>query len=493
MSTHKAVVRLHLAVKRALKECCLTGGKRLVVAVSGGPDSLAMLFALNHLRAEFGLELHGAHLDHGLRADDAQADARFVTETFQRLGIDLTSERADVPSYRKRHRLSLEEAAREVRYEFLGRVAVDFGADAIAVGHTSDDQAETVLMHIIRGTGLTGLRGMETLSRRTFGETEAVLVRPLLGSSREDTCDYCQALDLEPRIDQSNLSVELTRNRVRMDVLPLLEKHNPAIRAALVRLSRSAAQEMDYLDSQVDRVWPEAVRVEPEHVALNREAFRRSAPALQAHMLRRAVAVLKGDLQELEQSHVDDMARLMEGPAGRRLDLPGGVQFAVGYAEATIAFAGSDLCPLPPLEGERRLRIPGETLIHGWRITADVIEPGPTPPADAKDEFPIGTEIDEYGPGGLTARLSDELLGGQLHVRPRRRGERFQPLGMSQSKKLQDFMVDSKIPRHWRDRVPLVCSPRGIAWVVGWRVADWARVKEGETRQLLIRMLPHGG
>ena len=490
MSTDKAVARLERRVKRAMVESGLTEGKLLVVAVSGGPDSLALLYALRRLRAELGMELHGAHLDHGLRAGAAAADAHFVAETFRELGIEFTSEQTDVSSYRKRHKLSLEEAAREVRYTFLTRVASEAQADAVAVGHTSDDQAETVLMHIIRGSGLAGLRGMEPSSRRTVGDMELVLVRPLLGVSRADTREYCRALDLEPRRDESNQSLQPARNRIRLELLPTLEEHNPAIRDALVRLSRSAAQAITYLDDEVEDVWPQAVREDRDHVALNKNVFGQLAPALQAHLLRRAIGFVKGDLREIEQSHVEDMVRLMGGPAGRRLDLPGGVQFAVEYDKAFIAAAEIDLCPLPSLDGESRLQVPGETLIHGWRITATALETSPNDAAPATIEERDEKDTGEYGPGGLEVRLSDDLLSGPLHIRARRRGDRFQPLGMSGSKKLQDFMVDSKIPRRWRDRVPLVCSPRGIAWVVGWRAADWATVKEGQTRQLRLRFLP---
>ena len=490
MRTDKAVARLDRAVKSAIVESGLTGGKRLVVAVSGGPDSLALLLALSRLRDELDLELHGAHLDHGLRAEAAEADARFVAATFRELAIDLTSERADVQSYRRSRRLSLEEAAREVRYAFLGRVAAEVDADAVALGHTSDDQAATVLMHVIRGTGLTGLRGMEPSVRRTLGDREVLLMRPLLGVSRTDTMEYCRALDAEPREDESNQSLEMARNRIRLELLPLLEEHNPAVRDALVRLSRSAAHDVAYLDSQVESVWHETAREEPGHVALGTDAFRALSPALQAHLLRRAVALVKGDLNEIEQVHVEGMVRLMGGPAGRSLDLPGRLRFAVGYGEATIAPADSDLCPLPPLEGESRLQVPGETLIHGWRITANIVQRSPKEAVDTRPRQHGDSRPDT--PDGLGVYLSNKLLGGELHARPRKRGDRFQPLGMAGPKKLQDFMVDSKIPRPWRDRVPLVCSPDGIAWVVGWRVADWAKVKEGETQQLQLRFLPRG-
>ena len=485
MQVHKAVARLKREVDRALRGCGLTGGKRLIVAVSGGPDSLAMINALCDLRGELGLELHGAHLDHGLRGDAAKADAHFVVGTFRQLNIGLTSERADVPAFRQTHRLSLEEAARTVRYRFLARVAQEQGADAIALGHTADDQAESILMHIMRGSGLTGLRGMRPSGRQVIGETEVFLVRPLLELSRGDTTAYCRALNLKPRLDETNLSIELKRNWVRKEVMPLLEEFNPAIGRALVRLSRTAAEQIAHLDSEVDTVWHEVVRRVDSYFALERTAFSQLSGAVQTHLLRRAVALVKNGLDDLDRGHVDDMVRLMRGPSGRALDLPGGVRFFVRHGEGVIGDAATDLCDLPSLDGEHAVRVPGETPVCGWRVTVNMEEPG----VGAANTSPTmaGTEL--TGADSFKARLSYDAVGSQLTIRARRPGDRFQPLGMSGRKKLQDFMVDAKIPRECRDRVPLVVAPAGIAWVTGSRIADWAKIRSTDQRVLEMRFV----
>lgn len=480
MLADKVVARLEREVERALRASGLTEGKRLVVAVSGGPDSLAMINALRNLRGELGLELHGAHLDHGLRGDSAEADARFVGETFKQLGVGLTSERADVPTFRKTHRLSLEDAARKVRHRFLARVAGEQGADAVALGHTADDQAESILMHIVRGAGLTGLRGMQPSDRHVIGEKEVSLVRPLLDLSRGDTAAYCRALNLEPRLDETNLSTDLIRNRVRKVLVPLLEEFNPAVRQALVRLSRTAAQQVSHLDSEVDDVWPKVARQENGLVALRRAAFGQLSPALQTHLLRRAVALVKTDVHDIEQGHLDDMTRLMGGPSGRSVDLPGGVRFSVRYSEAIVASASSDLCPLPPFSGEYPLKAPGETSVGGWKVEVKIEEPG----GGVEAVSPTIVEPMLSGTDSFKTRFSYNAVGGRLTIRARRPGDRFQPLGMSGRKKLQDFMVNSKIPQECRDRVPLVVAPQGIAWVMGFRIADWARIRSTDDRVL---------
>ncbi len=482
MDSQNTVSTIEQEVSRFCAERDLGTGKRVVVAVSGGPDSVALLLALSRLRGELGLELHGAHLDHGTRGESSASDAIFVAELFADLGLGLTAERADVPAFRKSRRLSLEDAARRVRYAFLSRVAKEQGAHAVALGHTRDDQAETVLLNILRGTGLTGLRGMRPITTMSAEEGEVVLARPLLPVSRAQTAAYCHALGIEPRLDESNESLDMTRNRLRIQLVPALELYNPAVKQALVRLSRSAADALALLDDSVEAVWHDAVSGGPGWLSIDKGRFIAMAPAVRTHLLRRALLEVKGDLDRIDQSHIDTMAkRVLAGPAGRSLDLPGGIRFSTGYGGATIAQGAQDLCPLPPLDGEQVLKTPGETIISGWRITSERIDEDRGARAESEFTSDIGTA------NVFTALLSTDAVGDRLSVRPRSPGDRFQPLGMSGRKKLQDFMVDSKVPRAWRDRVPLVVTPTGIAWVVGWRIAEWAKVPRDGGPTLCIK------
>ncbi len=473
----QATSRLNRSVSESLERSGLATGKHLVVAVSGGPDSLALLYALNGLSAELDLRLHGAHLDHGLRGDQSTADAEFVSGVFNKLSLPFTADRADVAAFRRKHHLSLEEAARELRYAFLARVAKKHHADAIALGHTSDDQAETVLLNLVRGTGTQGLRGIEPIAKRTIDGVEVALVRPLLEVSRADTIAYCDALGLRPREDASNLDTSLTRNRVRLKLLPALEAYNPSVRDALLRLSRSAARDLDFINIEVERAWPDIVSLAGATVTLHTKAFLGLHPAVAAHLLRRAVLEVKGDLQDVEQVHIDDMARLITGPAGRTLDLPGGLMISAGYGEASITpKGGRDQSTGPKLQGEHALIVPGRTRLNGRLVTTSIRD---------RDLADLPNNCRE--PAGHIARLDYDAAGACLHVRARRPGDRLQPLGMAEEKKLQDFMVDEKIPRAQRDEVPLVVSERGILWVVGWRIADWAKVTDATARVLELR------
>ena len=465
--------RVDALVRGALRQSGLGPGARIVAAVSGGPDSVALLHSLKRLRGETAFELHGAHLDHGLRGESSAADARFVAETFRGVGLPLTSGRADVESFRAQRRMSVEEAAREVRYDFLAGVAVERKADAVALGHTADDQAETVLMHVVRGSGIAGLVGMQPSGRREIGGAEVLLVRPLLAATRQDTLEYCRALGVSPRLDESNQSPLMTRNRVRMEVMPLLKELNPQVRSALLRLSGAAQEQVSHLDQQVDALRPDVMRVEGGEVALARRLAGKLPDPVKSHLLRKAIATVKGDIKGIHKTHLNRMARMLTGPASKTALLPGGLIFTIGYDEATLsAGAPSSIDLPPPLTRPHRLRVPGATAAEGWLVTAR-IEPAHSETSHA---------------GELTARLSRALAGEPLSLRARAPGDRFQPLGMRGHKKLKDFFIDEKIPRTHRDHLPLLVSPRGVAWVAGRRVAEWAKTPPGDEDALHVRL-----
>ena len=462
-------------------------GKKLLVAVSGGPDSLSLLHALHRLSGEHSLTLCGAHLNHKLRGAGSEADAEFVGDTFQGLGIPFTVDGMDVAAYRRRHKLSLEDAARRVRYSFLADAAAKYGSDAVALGHTADDQAETVLMHIIRGSGLDGLRGMQALDRRTIGGRRVALFRPLLDVSRAETEGYCRALGLTPRIDPSNSSPEFLRNRIRMELVPLLERMNPSARDALVRLARNATQDSNYIRERVDVVWREAARqAENGVVRLDAVALGGEHSAIRGRVLRRAIEAAGG---EVTQRHILDMVALLGGAPGKRLHLSGGLGFVTGYGEAYVG--GADgvedaLMTLPPIHGEHPLAVQRETRVEGWRIILNNIDG-----QDRQDleELPPHPSPLPQGEGiTFTEMLDMDCVGEGLRVRGRLPGDRFQPLGMEGSKSLREFMIDERIPRGWRDGLPLVVSDRGIACVPGWRIAHWGRVTDATRRVLRLEL-----
>ena len=443
-------------------------GRKMLVGVSGGADSVCLLHILDQLKGILGISLHVAHLNHMLRGVDSDSDAHYVAEISGTLGIPAIIEKRDVEVYRKEHRLSLEEAAREVRHVFFAEVAESIGAWCIALGHTQDDQVETILMHLVRGTGLGGLRGMGPItSLRLKGDRVLVVVRPLLEVAKKETEDYCRTYDLKPRIDSSNYSFDYTRNRFRGELIPLLKSYNKNFDAALMRTARAVAADLSFIEKEVSMVWDRVVTDQPNGLTLDREALLSLHPALQRHLLRRALEEVLGDLVDIQSIHVEKMIEALSKPAGKRLSLPRGTVFYIGYDTCMVTKGVFDTCPFPALEGEYRLNVPGDTVLSGWRVKASVTQHG------SKTE-------------GFRACLDLDEAGSDLVVRGRKAGDRFQPLGMGEPKKLQDFMVDAKIARSWRDCVPLVCSESSILWVVGWRIADQVKVTDSTKRVLRL-------
>jgi tRNA(Ile)-lysidine synthase len=374
---------------------------------------------------------------------------------------------------------SLEESAREVRYAFLAEVAGSIGADRVVTGHTLDDHAETVLMHLIRGTGTGGLRGLQPVNSWQTGSGNLTIVRPLLEVTRQETSEYCRHLNLRPRLDVTNFSLSPLRNRIRHQLLPVLKSYNPQIVDALVRTARITGDDLRLLDELAAQSWQEVVRRQANTFIYNKTGFLGLPVSLQRSLIRKAVDELLGSLKDIEARHIEEVLAGLALPSGSCINLPGGLLFSVDYDRYLIGTDESGLCPFPELTGEFSLKIPGETLIPGWRIEASIIK---------------SAEIEEKR-DGYTAYFRLDRVDNEVIVRSRRRGDRFQPLGMDRMKKLGEFMIDARVPRAWRKRVPVVCSNRQIMWVVGWRIDNRLRVmpSTGEVLRLRFRCLPDKG
>lgn len=442
-------------------------GARLLVAVSGGPDSLALLHALHCLGDSHGLRLHVGHVDHGLRPSSGE-DAAFVRQTAQSLGLACTVASVDVP--RRRDGGFSEGAARTARYRALAGIAARDDSAAIALGHTLDDQAETALLHAVRGAGLTGLRAMTPVSNlRVAGGATVRLFRPLLAVRRTATLAYCASVGLTPVHDASNDDTRIPRNLLRLEVMPLLERLNPRAVEALGRMAEAAGGALDFMDAALDAVWPELAVESQGAVGLDRVRLAALHPALRGHAVLRAHRAAAETDGGMEASHVGAALRLATGPAGKELMLPGGVRVEAAHDALVFRAAGGSE-GARPLAGEHPLTVPGVTVAGGWRVEASVV---PRPESLASPAH--------------SAFLDADALGGPLCLRGRRPGDRFQPLGMAEgSKKLQDYFVDAHVPRRERDGVPLLVAPGGVAWVVGHGIAHWARVTPDTARMLRL-------
>jgi tRNA(Ile)-lysidine synthase len=447
-------------------------GDRVVVAVSGGADSVSLLNILHNIRIDIGIELHVAHLDHGLRGEASRADAQFVSTRASELNLPTTIEERDVATYRKQNHLSLEEAAREVRYQFLEEVVRRAGGSSVAVAHTLDDHVETVILHLLRGSGLTGLMGLKAKSQLSYKRVGPLnLIRPLLCLSRDDVEKYCDDLKLEYQTDGTNESLSFTRNRIRHKLLPQLrEDFNPRVNEAFTRLSKLASDDIEFMNLEAIKATTLIVRFEGDRFSIDRSMFRCLHPAMKRAVLRQLLSSALGGLKDIEAIHIEDMLNLAEGETGRSIDLPAGVKFNSGYKELTLG-PGTEMIPIPHLDAEHSLNIPGITEIPGWRITASVTE-GESEFAQPNSE---NTFVQSFDLG---------VAGTSLTVRPRKTGDRFHPLGMVTEKSIKDFFIDARVPRSRRSRVPIVVNPCQTLWVVGYRIDERAKVN-GSTRNVL--------
>jgi tRNA(Ile)-lysidine synthase len=445
----------------------------LLVAVSGGQDSVCLLYILQRLQDTLGIKLHVAHLDHQLRDKESGVDARYVSRLAKQLGIPCTNEKGDVRAFQKEHGVSLEEAAREVRYDFLARVASAIGTDRVAVGHTLDDHVETLLLHLVRGTGTRGLRGLQPITLRQSPARELTIVRPLLEVRRDETAAYCTAFNLKPRQDATNLSLMPLRNRIRLELLPLLKSYNSQVVEALQRTSQIAGDDIAYLENESNRLYRKLALREANTIILNRKALLKLSPGMQRYLLRLAIENITGNLKDIEARHIEEIMQALYKPAGKQISLPYGLYFKIDYDRYLLAPDPAALSPFPLLNAAHPIKIPGKTIIPGWQILAAVIKPA----ASIND-------TDNY-----TAFLDYNRVGRQLTVRARQRGDRFQPLGMPATKKISQYMLDTKIPQDWRNRIPIVASQDKIVWVAGYRIDDRVKVTSKTKKVLRLKFV----
>ncbi|MHB8926734.1 MAG: tRNA lysidine(34) synthetase TilS [Bacillota bacterium] len=459
----------------------LSPGDGVVVAVSGGPDSLALLHVLVALAPEYGLRLVVAHLDHGLRGEEGRADAVFVRGVADGLGLPVVVGSADVTALAAERRLGTEEAAREARYAFLSRVAAERGCGRVAVGHNQNDQAETVLIRLIRGCGPDGLAGMA--ASRPLGT--ALVIRPLLNVSREEIEAYCAALGLRARLDRTNEDPGHLRNRVRRELLPLLlAKYNPGLIRGLAGLARRMGDESETLRRMAAEAYERAANEAADDVVrLDLARFAAEPVAVRRRLVRRAAARAGADAARLSAERVEAVLDLAAGGrTGAAVDLRDGY---------TAVREPSALAVVPPGAAgagtlrERPLNIPGRV---------DLLEAGLAIEADLR---PAGAFTGEADVGRDEAFLdADRVLeasGGRLWVRSRRAGDAFRPQGATGTRKLKDFLIDAKVPKRERGRVPLVVggpAPGFIIWVAGRRIDEAFRVGP-ETRLIFHLRLLH--
>jgi tRNA(Ile)-lysidine synthase len=459
-----------------LENCKLTRDRPILVGVSGGPDSLCLMEALR----QAGYTVIVAHFNHQLRPD-SDTEANSLEKTVSRKNIPSIFENGDVRGFAERESLSIEDAARTMRYRFLFEQAREQNAQALAVGHTADDQVETVLMHFLRGAGLTGLKGMTYRSYLPAFDEGMPLVRPLLDVWREETVVYCAANGLRPYYDPSNDSLNFLRNRIRHLLIPQLETYNTRFREAVWRTAHSLADDYAALIEVVDATWNECVNSERTGmITFNAELLSTYAPGLQRNLIRRALEHIAPDITDLRFSTLDSAAEFLSTKRYGRIDLTGGVRLLLEGDLVYVANKGVKLPferwpQMPQSEDALMLPIPGQLNLSGgwlfsceqWRIPALALEQA------LNNDNPFQVWLDA------------SRLPKKLEVRARQPGDRFEPFGMEgHTMKLSDFFINEKLPQRARTSWPLLCSGDTVIWIPGYRPAHPFRLTD-KTRQVI--------
>lgn len=446
-------------------------GDMIVVAVSGGVDSTVLLHIMKEIAAdkELGLRLICAHLHHGLRGDEADRDAKFVRELAGRLGIPFDLGHADVRAYMKETGKSLELAAREKRYEYLHQVAERFGASSIALAHHADDQAETVLMRLLRGSGPSGLSGMRPKRR----EKNVELIRPLLRIYKTDLLRACRESGLSFVEDSSNLDTELTRNSVRLDVLPFLGQYNGQLAESLNRLAELSAAEDDYLQVEASKAFADLVRTEDGGIlSLSAPLFAVLHVALQRRLIKLILNYLPLSTEDGDFVKVEAIRRgaIQDQPTTWSLDLGCGVKCVREYG--AIRF-------IPPAAESR---IPHYTyLVEQFPAVVPIKGTGQSLRMARLGSGREGVLAKAEGNNDEAKFDADELVY-PLTVRSRLPGDTMKVLGLNGSKKVKDIFIDAKIPPSLRSRIPIVTDAAGrILWIPGVRRSAVAAVNPRTT------------
>lgn len=451
------------------KHSLLSPGDRLVVAVSGGPDSVCLVSVLLALSRELDLTLHIAHLDHMFRGAESEGEAVFVADLAKRLGLPATTGKFDVPGYCRQRGLSAQAGAREVRYGFLGRVAEEIKADRIATGHTASDQAETFLLRLLRGAGITGLAGIPAKRDN--------IVRPLIEVTREEVLGFLASTGLSFVTDPSNSKPIYARNRVRNELLPLLRQYNPGIVETLAFEAALLRDEDAAMETCLSAMTRGVIEGSGDGMVVNRKAFNALPQAFRRRLLKKAVDAAGTASPGLSRIQVDQAVGFMEtAQTGRAMELLHGFTLVREYERFLLRKRSESLS----LSAD--LAVPGKTTVPAFGLEIENTVSGPESREGVGTGLPEDSGIHNYL---WQARFDYDKMGAQILVRNRLAGDWFCPSGMAgKHKKLQDFFVDARIPRERRDLVPLLCAGGSVVWVMGLRT-DERFLPGPDTRRIL--------
>ncbi|MBH7348282.1 tRNA lysidine(34) synthetase TilS [Clostridioides difficile] len=439
-------------------------GDKIVLGLSGGPDSVCLLHVLNRLKKDFNIEIYAAHLNHQIRGIEAQKDALYVSKLCEDMGIIFFVKSINVPKYCENEGLSLEEGARKLRYEMFYEIKDKIKANKIAIGHNLNDQAETVMMRIMRGTGLKGLKGIDYIR-------DNCIIRPILDLERNEIEEYCEAYNLNPRIDKTNLENIYTRNKIRLDLLPYMKDNfNSNVIESIVRMSNSLKSDNDYIEKEAEAKFREVSNIkEKGFVEINLDDFVCLHDAIKVRVLRNSIKHILGDTNFVDQRHIEDIMSLEDNSkVNKMLTLPRNI--FVYRKKDSIILTNEEIVNE---EIEFYYNVPSNGFIKIKELK-QIIETQVM-------------SIDRY----KSMKLDNSSKGfdfnkvkGGIVIRSRRQGDKIK-LAMG-SKKVKDLFIDLKIPREERCKIPIITDSEGIICVGDYKISENYKIDENTKEVLKI-------
>jgi len=440
-------------------------GDNILIGLSGGPDSMALLYGLLEIQNQKSFSIYIAHVNHGVRGEEADEDEKFVERLSKKLNLPYYSTRIDMEGYAKKHKMSSEEAGRKLRYDFFRDTLLNIGGGKIAVAHNKNDQAETLIMRMLRGTGIDGLKGMEY-------KTEEI-IRPLLDISRAEIEEYIEINKIETRLDKTNLVPIYNRNKIRLEVIPYIkENFNPNIIDTLWRTSKIMSYDSSFLNEYTLKTYRDLMKSKKKNsIILYRKKFSKEHTAIKQRIVRQAIYDLTNNLQGITSKHILDIVELFDrGDTGKSIDLINNIIAETSYDDLIIKMRNKEYSV------DYNYDISFEKPIYiketNCFIEARVV-PKEKVEINFKDRFIKYFDYDKIEDG--------------LHLRNRKTGDKFVPLGMNGMKKLKDLFIDEKIPLNKRDTIPILTDGKNIIWVVGLRVSEDYKITPSTKNVLVIK------